>query len=476
MRPLLLGCLAWTARGADLYAVVNASRGASTDALLASYVEAVDRDLAPAAAEAEALALEASRAADAHDAALKEARQAASTARTARAAVEDALLDAKRAIRHAASALKQAVQGKELEATLARHGRGQRLADAEVDRSAAKAKDVVLKRHADVQRTARQVEANATAALLMSSLSEESASHVRRVWTSFLRPAPSTMTPKQIAERVPTTEELLDACDPLLSSYAERTWPKWSWWIPAEDNDPRFNKRRAWQKTLSQAFNYMTRPVRLVQFQHSVLREVAHLPTIEVSRFIAEKLVMNETSGNVSTTSGRFILDAINATRALNDPGLAGFETPTPDVRAKRPPRFVERRSLLTEERGAANASLARAIETSCERLDNVPDALRHAQRLAEAAGAAAAEAKRALVEADARRLEADAALATARAAALNHADRARSLDAAFRVFSNAAAREAYDAPCIPSRDAPGCCERAAPGGAGVVLTCAVDD
>ena len=41
---------------------------------------------------------------------------------------------------------------KELEATLARHGRGQRLADAEVDRSAAKAKDVVLKRHADVQR------------------------------------------------------------------------------------------------------------------------------------------------------------------------------------------------------------------------------------------------------------------------------------------------------------------------------------
>ena len=124
--------------------------------------------------------------------------------------------------------------------------------------------------------------------------------------------------------------------------------------------------------------------------------------------------------------------------------------SPTPDVLAKRPPRFVERRSLLTEERGAANASLARAIETSCDRLDNVPDALRHAQRLAEAAGAAAAEAKRALVEADALRLKADAALATARAAALNHADRARSLDAAFRVFSDAAAREAYDAPCIP--------------------------
>ena len=81
--PLLLGCLAWTARGADLYAVVNASRDASTDALLASYVEAVDRDLAPAAAEAEALALEASLAADAHDAALREARQAASNARTA---------------------------------------------------------------------------------------------------------------------------------------------------------------------------------------------------------------------------------------------------------------------------------------------------------------------------------------------------------------------------------------------------------
>ena len=58
--PLLLGCLAWTARGADLYAVVNASRDASTDALLASYVAAVDRDLAPAAADAEALALEAS--------------------------------------------------------------------------------------------------------------------------------------------------------------------------------------------------------------------------------------------------------------------------------------------------------------------------------------------------------------------------------------------------------------------------------
>ena len=110
--------------------------------------------------------------------------------------MEDALLDAKRAIRHAASALKQAVQGKELEATLARHGRGQRLADAEVDRSAAKAKDVVLKRHADVQRTARQVEANATAALLMSSLSEESASHVRRVWTSFLRPARGPCRPK----------------------------------------------------------------------------------------------------------------------------------------------------------------------------------------------------------------------------------------------------------------------------------------
>ena len=216
--------------------------------------------------------------------------------------------------------------------------------------------------------------------------------------------------------------------------------------------------------------------MQLVQFQHSVLREVAHLPTIEVSKFIAEKLVMNESSGNVSTTSGRFILDAINATRALNDPGLAGFETPTPDVLAKRPPRFVARRSLLTEERGAANASLARAIETSCERLDNVPDALRHAQRLAEAAGAAAAEAKRALVEADALRLKADAALATARAAALNHADRARSLDAAFRVFSDAAAREAYDAPCIPSRDAPGCCERAAPGGAGVVLDDGVDD
>ena len=240
--PLLLGCLAWTARGADLYAVVNASRDASTDALLASYVAAVDRDLAPAAAEAEALALEASVAADAHDAALREARQAAAHARTARAAVEDALLDAKRAIRHAASALKQAVQGKELEATLARHGRGQRLADAEVDRSAAKAKDVVLKRHADVQRTARQVEANATAALLMSSLSEESASHVRRVWTSFLRPATRPMTPKEVADRVPTTEELLDACDPLLSSYAEKTWPKWSWWIPAEDNDPRFQQ------------------------------------------------------------------------------------------------------------------------------------------------------------------------------------------------------------------------------------------
>ena len=74
---------------------------------------------------------------------------------------------------------------------------------------------------------------------------------------------------------------------------------------------------------------------------------------------------MNETSGNVSIPSGRFILDAINATRALNDPGLAGFETPTPDVLAKRPPRFVERRSLLPEERGAANASLARAIETA---------------------------------------------------------------------------------------------------------------
>ena len=58
----------------------------------------------------------------------------------------------------------------------------------------------------------------------------------------------------------------------------------------------------------------MTRPVQLVQFQHSVLREVAHLPTKDVSRFIAEKLVMNESSGNVSTTSGRFVLDAINAT------------------------------------------------------------------------------------------------------------------------------------------------------------------
>ena len=124
----------------------------------------------------------------------------------------------------------------------------------------------------------------------MSSLSEESASHVRRVWTSFLRPATRPMTPKELAERVPTTEELLDACDPLLSSYAEKTWPKWSWWIPAEDNDPRFNKRRAWQKTLSSAFNYMTRPVQLVQFQHSVLREVAHLPTIEVSKFIADCL------------------------------------------------------------------------------------------------------------------------------------------------------------------------------------------
>ena len=53
MRPLLLACLAWTARGADLYAVVNATRDASTDALLASYVAAVGRDLAPAAAEAE---------------------------------------------------------------------------------------------------------------------------------------------------------------------------------------------------------------------------------------------------------------------------------------------------------------------------------------------------------------------------------------------------------------------------------------
>ena len=113
MRQLLVACLtAASAYGADLYAVVNASRDASTDALLASYVAAVDRDLAPAAAEAEALALQASLAADAHDAALKEARQAAAHARTARAAVEDALLDAKRAIRHAASALKQAVQGK----------------------------------------------------------------------------------------------------------------------------------------------------------------------------------------------------------------------------------------------------------------------------------------------------------------------------------------------------------------------------
>ena len=69
-------------RARDLYAVVNASRDASTDALLASYVAAVDRDQAPAAAEAEALAREASLAADAHDAALKEARQAAANART----------------------------------------------------------------------------------------------------------------------------------------------------------------------------------------------------------------------------------------------------------------------------------------------------------------------------------------------------------------------------------------------------------
>ena len=480
MRTLLL-CLASTAtaypstRGADLYAVINASRDASPAALLEAYADAVEASLAPAAHDAAALARQASEAADAHDAALTSAREAGAHARAARAAVENALLEAKRAIRHAASALRQAVQGEELEMTLARHGRGQRLADYGVDRSTEKATDVVLKRHGDVQRTARQVEANATNALLFSSLSEESAALVRRVWTSFLKPPKSGMTPKQLALRVPTTEELLDACDPLLSSYAEKTWPKWSWWVPAENNDPRFEVRRAWQKTLGAAFNYMTGPVKLSQFQHSTLRTVAHLPIAEVTAFVEQHFVMNETSGNVSTMSGRFILDAINATRALNDPGLAGVETPTPDALRGRPPRFIERRGLLLDVPRTANASLARAIETSCLRLDAVPDALRQAQRLAEAAGDAAAAAARALSAADALRREADAALAAALTAAKAHADRERLLDAAFRVFSDADARSAYNAPCVPSRDAPGCCERAAPGGAGIVLTCSVD-
>ena len=116
---------------------------------------------------------------------------------------------------------------------------------------------------------------------------------------------------------------------------------------------------------------------------------------------------------------------------------------------------------------------LARAIETSCERLDNVLDALRHAQRLAEAAGAAAAEAKRALkgggrAASEGRRGACDGpgrrrgprrpgAVAGRGVPGLTCAvaDAAASAIFFILLWQMISVGGAYDAPCIPSRDAP---------------------
>ena len=116
--------------------------------------------------------------------------------------------------------------------------------------------------------------------------------------------------------------------------------------------------------------------------------------------------------------------------------------------------------------------SLAESIRASCVQLEAVPPLLARAERLEDDAAELREAAEAKLEAADAAGLAADAALERARAPVAALEQRGRVLDAARETLGDPERRARYDAPCRPSRDAPGCCARALPSG-GVELECA---
>ena len=115
--------------------------------------------------------------------------------------------------------------------------------------------------------------------------------------------------------------------------------------------------------------------------------------------------------------------------------------------------------------------SLAESIRASCVQLEAVPPLLARAERLEDDAAELREAAEAKLEAADAAGLAADAALERARAPVAALEQRGRVLDAARETLGDPERRARYDAPCRPSRDAPGCCARALPSG--VELECA---
>ena len=297
-----------------------------------------------------------------------------------------------------------------------------------------------------------KLEANVTRALLGVSLSPGANATLKRAFDALRW----DRSPKDRWDAVLTVDDFLDGCEPRLSRAAIAALGPIDWSQPL---DPLRVERDAERKRLNAYFDYEgPGGISYAKFQAAVLRKVAHLDAGAVDGFVAAIAFVDPAAkpGNVTADSARALLDLVNDTA----------------VSIEDPERWTDRRSLLDVEGPPAAASLAESIRASCVQLEAVPPLLVRAERLEDDAAELRLAAEAKLADADAAGLAADAALERARAPVAALEQRGRVLDAARETLGDPERRARYDAPCRPSRDAPGCCARALPSG-GVELECA---
>jgi len=436
--------------GVDLYEAIGASRGAATEALLADHAAAVAATMPALEAAASDVVDEATAAFEAHDAALAAVDEALLVARRKRLEVNAELDAAAKALRAATLALNRSAEGGPLADALETYATAYNLTAKLVDDAVKGGTKLRLKK-SDPKLNAK-LEANVTRALLGVSLSPGANATLKRAFDALRW----DRSPKDRWDAVLTVDDFLDGGEPRLSRAAIAALGPIDWSQPL---DPLRVERDAERKRLNAYFDYEgPGGISYAKFQAAVLRKVAHLDAGAVDGFVAAIAFADPAvkPGNVTADSARALLDLVNDTA----------------VSIEDPERWTDRRSLLDVEGPPAAASLAESIRASCVQLEAVPPLLARAERLEDDAAELRLAAEAKLADADAAGLAADAALERARAPVAALEQRGRVLDAARETLGDPERRARYDAPCRPSRDAPGCCARALPSG-GVELECA---